>query len=85
MRYVPHMASKIRNAQDEADRARAEVLSARIRDALTKTGNDRTKAAELLEMPKRTFYRRLDQVGLLAWKPGQPVPRIPAPKRAKAT
>lgn len=78
------MARKIEDAQEAADRARAEVLSARIRDALEKTEDNRSKAADLLGMAKRTFYRNLGRLGLTTWKVGQPVPKIPSQRRRKA-
>ena len=35
-----------------------------IRDALSKSGGNQRKAAELLQVPLRTFQRRLSQLGL---------------------
>jgi DNA-binding NtrC family response regulator len=40
-----------------------------IRDALEKTGGNQRKAAELLQLPLRTFQRRLSQLGLTRDRP----------------
>jgi DNA-binding NtrC family response regulator len=41
-----------------------------IRDALEKTGGNQRKAAELLQLPLRTFQRRVSQLGLTRDKHG---------------
>ena len=44
--------------------ARREVEKDKILEALTATNWNRAKAAELMEMPRRTFYRRLKKFGI---------------------
>jgi DNA-binding NtrC family response regulator len=41
-----------------------------IREALDKTGGNQRKAAELLQLPLRTFQRRVSQLGLTRDKHG---------------
>jgi hypothetical protein len=41
-----------------------EVESALIRATLERTGGNKTEAARILGIPRRTFYSRLDALGL---------------------
>jgi PAS domain S-box-containing protein len=68
--HKSHLPPEIRGAV--ADRATAEIVAgagddaerARILDALTRAGGNRTRAARLLGMSRATLYRRLDRLGI---------------------
>jgi len=64
----------VSGALDLAGRMRdAERLA--IVEALTRTGNNRAKAARLIPMSRRSLYNKLKEHGLLEWHPGQELPR----------
>ncbi len=55
--------SAARPPRNEASRHRRDERTS-ILEALERTGWNRVKAAEILAMPRRTFYRRLKQYGI---------------------
>jgi transcriptional regulator with PAS, ATPase and Fis domain len=52
--YVPNEATSLQAGYEEQERQR-------ILDALESTHWNKSRAAEALKMPRRTFYRRLDK------------------------
>ena len=62
--YVDIMEEDAEEVVDAEIRPMREVERVMIRRALQMTGGNRKQAAKLLEIPERTFYRKLDKHGL---------------------
>ena len=62
--YVHIMEEDADEVVDAEIRPMREVEKELIRKALQRTGGNRKQAAEMLEIPERTFYRKLDKYGL---------------------
>ena len=62
--YVHVMEEDADEVVDAEIRPMREVEKELIRKALQRTGGNRKQAAKMLEIPERTFYRKLDKYGL---------------------
>ena len=45
-------------------RTKREIEAEMIRNALAETGNNKTRAARLIKMPRSTFFRKLRDYGI---------------------
>jgi len=80
---MPHMArSKVLR---EAEQVRDDLVSEKIKEALVATEGSKVRAAKKLNIPLRTFFRRLKKLGLQDWydTEGKNTPK-PAAKRKSA-